>query len=791
MTLINTRKNKLRRIAFSAATAFVTLYLAVYFLSAPRLGPYYDFLMEMRPANQVDSEILLIETGGGDDRGGGNVIAAATVFVLIMTLTEMRASSLLIETPVLGVSSGRSLSEPELVYRFDEEFNIVESNIKNLFDGIRLGSIAPLDAASYVNDVIKLTEQGKNRLLSAAARGDEEQAARFENAASVFGSVYIPSDLLVDLIQPEDEPPPQLNHFYAPMYSRPPPDADGKIRRIPPILNTANGLEYEYAAYSALKKHFSKSELKPTDDGFVLEFEGKNTAGALTERQFVLDKTGSLLFGLPGGEGGAFRKIELSLFLDYAEMDKILYNLLAESPTLAEYANISVENYPPFLYDQAQIVRETLLENPGKELHERWIRLRGAYYDALDNFFDETNGAQSRIISSFSDLGEQENLDPAGRERLDRLRDEQLKMFYTARDVYEDISLLRGQLENELNESFCILGPVSRGTELSAIFANSIMTENYTVPAGIRLILFSSIIVVLFLLVAMNSMNVVFSFCFCVLMTPLTVAGFSYSFIVSGLWIDPVIPGAAAAAGTLVSSLSALFIKNESEIKLRCACAAIVPDAYLKKIIRSGGRVLEKELSVKAAIVTVSRPDIKILENGPDAQKSAAVLKKFYAEICPALTKAGAVIISCDREIVSAAFGSPLECFAAAKTQKISPHSVKSLKSESNPVETAAAAVKVLFKKNSSGAELYAGIDYGECVFGYTALTGYSAAGSAVFRSRVLSNTARRAGAAALISKAASEKIDASLFRAGQPFNALNGDAPAGTENELYYQLIL
>jgi hypothetical protein len=161
MVLKNTGKNTLKRLAVSLIAAMIALYLAVYFFSTPRLGPHYDFLMRLRPYlkpahlldslfapskeqkkgvaenNSVDSGILLIETGGNNT--GENVIAASTVYVLLMTLAEMNAESLLIETPVLGVSSGHSLSEAELVYRFDEEFNLVESNVKNLFDGIRFG----------------------------------------------------------------------------------------------------------------------------------------------------------------------------------------------------------------------------------------------------------------------------------------------------------------------------------------------------------------------------------------------------------------------------------------------------------------------------------------------------------------------------------------------------------------------------------------------------------------------------------------------------------------------------
>ncbi|MDR2802858.1 MAG: hypothetical protein LBB22_01045 [Treponema sp.] len=799
-------KQSLQRLAVSLLAAFITLYTAIYFLSAPRLGAHYDFLMWLRPKLQVQGVeargggipaerafdqtaargILLIETGGGADGvdgavDGENVIASSTVFVLMMALAEMGAASLLIETPVLGVSGGHALSDAEIIYHFDEEFNVVESNIRNLFDGIRLGSIAPFDASRYVNDVIRLTEQGKNRLLSAAVRGGEEQSEQLENAAAIFDAVYIPGDLMVDVIRPETGKLP-LNRLSRPVYSRPPPDRDGKIRRIAPVLNTGKGAEYEYAAYTALKKGFSRAQVRPTNDGFALALGGNVSGGnapATDEQIFKLDSNAALLFGIPEGGLDAFRKIELALFLEYSEADRMLYRLLAETPALAQYADISVENYPPFLYEQSRILRETLLENPELELRERWKQSLGAYYDSLDKFFDKDNGAEVKITFSFDKLIEQENLDDAGRERLETLRDEQLEMLSTARELYNDVSALRKKLSDELSGSFCILGTASRSTELSVMFANSIMTGNYIIPANIKQILFSSTVIILILMFLMCKMSIISSFCFCVLMTALTITGFSYNFIASGLWIDPFIPGSAAAAGSLVSSLFALSLKKRSEIRLRHAYGNIVNEVYLKKIIKNAESLPEKKVKVKSAIVMVRRPDLTVLENSPDAKKTSLYLQKFRAEVCSILIKAGGVIIGCEGERVGAAFGSPLERFVFNKTGKKE-------KKENNPAGKASSALSVLFDRYSFPGKLYAGIDYGECVFEYTPLTGYTACGSAVFRSRILSKLAHRNKISVLISKAASGHIAPSAIR-GVP---ASGGAD-GKENELYYQLLL
>jgi class 3 adenylate cyclase len=765
-------------LAVSVLTAFAALYTAIYFLAAPALGPHYDYLLKLRsrPGRIAKPApgILLIETGGE------GALAASTVFLLVMTLAEMGATSLLIEAPMLGVSGVRALGGPETIYRFDEEFNIIESNIKNLFDGIKLGAIAPSDAARYVNDVIKLTEQGKVRLLSAVMQGGERQAEQLENAMAVFGSVYIPDDLLVDVIRPENTAPPTLDRPSFPVYSRPPPDKDGKIRRIPVILGTVKGGEYEYAAYRAIKK-YAGAEITSAGGRFTLALKNRTAANDSVPQTFVLDGNSALLFGIPAGGMDAFRKIPLALFLEYAETDRMLYRLLAESPELAQYADVSPENYPPFLYEQAALERDTLLENPETELLERWKRLRALYYDSLDRFFDKKDGSDGKIISAFDSLSEQENLDDSGEERLAELRKTQLAMYYTARDLYTALSGLHGELSGALNASFCILGPASAGTELSAMFANSILTGNYTEPAGVGRILAVSVAAVLVFLFPVSGMGTLLSLCFAVLAPAACVAGFSYSFIASGLWIDPFIPASAVASGAAASFLYSLITEKRKAARLRRLCGQSVPKTYLAKAIRSGAVNPEEETVAKAAIATVRCPELSMTENSAGLKESAAALRRFRNEACAAFLKAGAVIVSGDGDAVSAAFGSPFEDIADGKSKK---RAVK--KSERDLVGRAVRAVNVLLKTASDAGKLYAGIDLGECLFVSAPVTGYTASGGAVFRARRLSTLAYHCKTDALISMAASEYADRSLLADAPPLPPPDAET---AENESFYRL--
>jgi hypothetical protein len=140
MSAYISRKRALFRLLISALPALGVLYLMVYLFSAPRLGPHFDMLMALRHRENALSaakEILLLETG--ESGQAENIIEASTAAEIIMTLTEMNARALLIEVPVLGASGGRQTVDSELFSLFAEEFETIDSHIKTLFSGIRLG----------------------------------------------------------------------------------------------------------------------------------------------------------------------------------------------------------------------------------------------------------------------------------------------------------------------------------------------------------------------------------------------------------------------------------------------------------------------------------------------------------------------------------------------------------------------------------------------------------------------------------------------------------------------------
>ncbi|MDR2477479.1 MAG: hypothetical protein LBD18_06820 [Treponema sp.] len=201
--------------------AGITALLLNYGLAEPQLGPVYDILLDFRPAPPVSGEILVIDTD--------ETIEPGDVFSVLMSLSEMGASDLIIEVPVLGASLGRIENDEEIRQRINDEYALLGRNIRNLFEAIRVGSVSPSESSGYVESLVELTERGRDRLNAALMRQKEAGSVQVARSSMVFGTVLEAADLR----------PHSIGNI--PWYSRPRPDKDGKIRRVAPFIH-AEGL---------------------------------------------------------------------------------------------------------------------------------------------------------------------------------------------------------------------------------------------------------------------------------------------------------------------------------------------------------------------------------------------------------------------------------------------------------------------------------------------------------------------------------------------------------------------
>jgi class 3 adenylate cyclase len=752
MAAFISRKFSLLILLTGLAAAAGAAFLLNYVLAGPRLGPVYDILLERRPAPPVSRDILLIDTG--------DLVEPGDVLPLILTLAEMDASGLVIQVPVLGLASGRNESEEEISRRLDDEFRLLGRNIRNLFEAIRVGSVPPAETEQYVESLVELAERGKERLGSALVRRDGEGALLFDQAMGAFGPVWIAGDLRT----PQGLASLPMDSLW---YSKPRPDGDGKIRRISPalppgaVVGTERAAAIEHVVYAGLKSRWDSPEKAgegpPLPDG---------------EGEILVERV----------RAGGFRRLPLSRFREYEEADRLLAGKLKDAEAFGVYSEIRPERSPLLLYAYARSLREELLEASGPEKKAAWVYGRAEYFAALEELM---NGpAETSLVNGYEELIATEKLREEGRARIRELRDELIRAFSGLREQYQRLLELRLSLESDLASSFCIMGPPAE-TEASALLANTLLTGRFISPADSSSILIWSLpaaFLAVFIIFALGSFRALWAGSF---LSLLIAAGFSWSFIVSGYWIDPQIPSGAALAGTLAVFFFSFFLIRRGSRRFRLAYGFHVNTAYLKSLIRAGYPQPSGTLRSKAAIVAIRSGDLPVLEDRADSLASAGRLKIFQKKAAEAFKNAGAVIIGMDGDLVLAAFGSPLERTVQEKSKTGTLYNDDPLdRTAHNPAVRAAGFIASLLRESREAASWYFGIDTGECAFFWSGLPGYTACGRPVVRARILSNLAPRYKVKVIVTESVSAAVQNIPAR---KLNVLN----AGGKKEYFYELRL
>jgi hypothetical protein len=719
------KKKSLIRLILSCSIGAAVMVLSFQLLEGPRLGPHYDYLLKFMEPAPVTGELLLIETRlprselpeklpvelPQSELPPDDFVEPSLAALVLMTMTEMNAGTLVVQAPVLETpfpggdlrpaAAPAGLPSGEFRARVDGEFNLVERNIRNLFEAIRLGFILPDEADRYVGELITITLQGKDRLLRALIPGDRPGGSPFERASAVFGRVWIPGKA-----DGKD------------LYFNSPPDWDGKVRRITPVIT--QGLK-EHVVYAALK-----DSLEP---------------GSVDEQR-------PLVF-FPFAEED-FRRIPLALFIEYEKADRELFRLLSNAESQGIYAGLNPESHPGYLYEYARNMGEELLRDPEDERKARWITARAEYFQSLDDFF---NGPwETKLIDNYERMIASESLKVEGIRRITALRNELILTFRDMREKYAVLLERHSTLGLALNNSFCILGSPGPELEHSAILANTLLTQWAINPGSDRDVLGWSVIGVLIVLAGINFLGPWISLGAGLLLTAALGIAFSYSFILSAYWMDPLIPLSAAFAGVLVSFVFALLAKYRSAAHIRRAYGSRMAIPCLRRLILSGRPLPSETLTAGAAIVVIRDGSLKGIEKRGSPRESAAAAAAFREEAFRLFSKAGAVMTGIEGDLVVFAFGSPLERQAMKKMKSPRP------RDEGDSIRAAALVLDIL-KNASRAASWRFAIDQGECCFSWSPAAGYTAAGRAVVSARLFSNLCPRYKTRLIVSSRVAGKL--------------------------------
>lgn len=701
-------------LACAAGIAFLVNFI----LAGPKLGPHYDILLTRFKKPVVSKEILTINADEFIENGD--------ILSILMTLIEMDASDLIFAGRISPSASPIIVTEAEIRRRFIDEYLLLGANIRNLFDAIRLGSVSPLQAPVYIERLVELTEQGRDRLLASLVEKDENLL----RSASAFGS-YL-----------EVDTPPLF-------------DKDGKIRRVQPVNGESS---VEHPVLLSLKQRYADIQVETIGKYKVLWFLRHDG----TEFDIPMDSNGNII--TPWNCG--FRSIDIALFRRYDEADRAMRAALTQAGELGAFSKTLPEQSPLFIGEYALTLKEEMLKSPDVEKRAQWINMRSRYFSSLDEFL---NGqAENILISGYDGLISGEaSLREEGAAALRWMRDEMIKSFDVMRNEYAVLTEIRARLEEELPLSFCVLGS-GDNAQYSALLANTLITGSHILPVYDNYAVLFSIAASFIILLTIFVMRPALALILGSFLSVLAGAAFGFVFIFYSWWIDPVIVISSSFAGALCIFFCKRAILKYRHRRFRLAYGAAVSKAVLRNLIFSGRPRLSDVIIAPAAVVAIKDINLLKREDREKPQDAGSLKKTFYTTVKDAVNGAGAVIAGYEGDTVLACFGSPLDNCA-------------------NHVYRACAFVKELLGNEKINWRF--GIDAGECSFFWSPETGYSANGCPAVRARVLVSKTVRLQVRALITYFIKERINAdakktdSLFDDSEPIFDFSSCAAIGGAN--------
>jgi len=736
-----------------------TVVLLDHLTLGPRLGPHYDFFLRQRSSSPVSREILLINTG----ETAGN----SELFTVLMTLTEMKASDLLLEARIGDSSSRPVVSELDIRRQLNDEFRLLDMNIRSLFSAIRSGSVSPADAPRYVDRLVELTEQGRDRLTSTLVERDEE----LFRAAGAFGSLWEATDFW-----PRQEGAASVHTH-----------EQGSIRRVAPVTAAA-----EHPVFSSLKSRWTSSRFELVWTSSLFEPARSYTSGKVlvifrkdgTETMIPLDRDGNILVDWPSFP---FRRLDITGFIEYEEADRAMRTLLREAEALGFFSQTAPEKIPAYLYDYAAELKEALLNAPelsanptaisslsevsrAQQKRSVWIAARAAYFESLDDYL--YGNTEALLVNGYEEIVANEGLSAESAARITAMRDELIGAFAVMRDKYASLSGLRTLLGEQLASSYCIMGQVNEGSaaQSSALLANALLTGSHIKTLQNRYTLLGSLAAAIIIIIAVNALPSAALMFAGIIISAIAATVIGISFIFSGYWIEPLPLFCGSLAGIVF-----LFIINSSVAlsrgrRIREAYGPAVSKTVLDELVRAGRPIPSQTTVENAAIIAVKDPSLPAAEDRADPLKAAKAHAKFRASVREVFTDAGGMIAGCHGDHIIVVFGGPTQRVYNEATRAISGH----------PALIACSLVLELLADKDNSWRF--GMDYGPCAFSWSPQTGCIVNGRAAVRARILLSITSRLRVPAVVSSSVREKLE-------QPCRKLGSLGQSGSAREEFYEL--
>lgn len=690
----------------------------------------YQRYTALRPAVDVAHDILLIDIPSEAEMPESKRTTpdAFDWVEILLLMTEFEAAQgvfLFSPTETPTTEHSQKLRQQALAGRFDEEFSVMSSNVRAFFEAIRLGSVRPRDSARYVDDLLRLMDSGKIRLMEDVRAIDETGTVLVNQALDVFGQAWIDHP---------DTPGPAGTDTFLPLRSR--------------------GRTWSNAVFLALMHRLGSVTPELRDAGLVLpgvQLPGRDEQ----DLTIPLGRDGTLLFETPDPEqGGSYRNLRPATLLHAVELEAGLYRSLKTMEGSGYLSGVDPESYPTALYEHVLNLREELLAAPDEQRLAGWRQGRERFFNATRIFL--AGKAEQDLLAGYDQLVASEALDALGIERVEELRQSVIHAFSESRNLLTELEDLRLSLDARLRGSFCLIGPESEVLAeaglVNAILGNRFMDGLW----GQRLNRWVAL-PGLVLSVSLAFIGPLLSLLAGAAAVALSVGVAVLLFVYAGVWIHPVLPAGIVLAATIASVLSCMALRHWNRDRLRTAFGSRIPAQLMRDLASSGSGKTTDILHGKAAILAIRylRPG----EHGRPEEDSgqAGALKAFQDQASRKLVERGGVVLGADGFIVLGAFGSPLEAIVARKGKGPEPDPADSLAHLANRV--CAATVDIMGPETAMDNFWRYGLDIGDSAFFHSDAGGYSSVGRPVVYARILSGLALKYNCRILVTQELKDAI--------------------------------
>ncbi len=360
---------------------------------------------------------------------------------------------------------------------FDQEFSQIQTNVQQLVDAIRTGSIPSRDIPKYLSDLDGLTAQSKGKLLDTVKSVERDNDTYLGQAARFFGHAFmtvaapdLPDDsaaketvdyamanLALTNVTVRADPTrsaPSLVPAIVPIlkgdagagFPNVVVDPDGVRRRID-LIKSYHGKYFAQLAFRPLLAWLGNPPIELDRRRILLR--GATVPGkGKTDLSIPLTSDGQLLINWPHANYlDSFRHLTFYELVLHKNLESdLLYNLkLMNQSGYLSYDTGTFQLLDGYNY--AEGIKKDVLAGGSLSQIDEYIQTRTAFFDAVGAFLN--GDAETRILKDVDANLARKGLSAADRANVQAIRDQVPATFESTRGVYADLMKVRQVLSKD------------------------------------------------------------------------------------------------------------------------------------------------------------------------------------------------------------------------------------------------------------------------------------------------------------------------------------------------------